>query len=365
MSDLRLINTTKEYGPAPLFLAGEPGLFDTINKSHPEIWNIYKNLKSQDWDAGEFDYSKCAVDFKMLPKDISQMMIRQLAWQWEADSLAARSIVGIMAPYIASDELSAAWMRVADNENVHAETYSEIVRQSFDNPSVVLDEVTAIKEAFDRSSTVDRIMFDTKQHGLKLALGLVEPDQEAYNHAFKFVCALYMLERIQFMSSFAITAIICKSGHFDEIATSVQKISVDEFACHAILDRAILETELKTDRGQRALQMCHEEITTALKEVVELEYDWVDYQFKDDPQVPGMDKEGLKRWTLYCAEQVFDVLSVDKSGYDFPEKLPLHLMKKWFDLDSTQKAPMEQNSNQYRVNVIKNDDDGMKFAANF
>ena len=48
-------------------------------------------MKSLDWDENEVDYSQCNSDFKTAQRGVSDMMIRTLAWQWEADSVASRS----------------------------------------------------------------------------------------------------------------------------------------------------------------------------------------------------------------------------------------------------------------------------------
>ncbi|MFO5520899.1 hypothetical protein ACLBP3_30280, partial [Klebsiella pneumoniae] len=44
-----------------------------------------------------------------------------------------------------------------------------------------------------------------------------------------FFIALYFLERIQFMASFAVTFAIGRTGAFQQIAAAVKKIAQDEF----------------------------------------------------------------------------------------------------------------------------------------
>ena len=55
-----IFNTNKtDYERTPLFLGQAPGLFDTVNKNYPKIWNLYKLMKSLDWDENEFNYTTC------------------------------------------------------------------------------------------------------------------------------------------------------------------------------------------------------------------------------------------------------------------------------------------------------------------
>ena len=200
-----LDKTAKQYSKTSLFFGGEPGLFDTVNKQYPKIWSLYKEMKSLDWDESEVDYTQCNNDFKNCPKGVSDMMIKTLAWQWEADSVASRSIAPVFAPFISSSELWAAWQRISDNEVIHAAAYSEIVRMSFDNPSEVLEDVLSIQESLTRLESVSKSFKDLYVASHKYALGLIDSDQETYNTLYKGIIALLLLERIQFMSSFAIT----------------------------------------------------------------------------------------------------------------------------------------------------------------
>jgi len=101
----KIFNTEKsDYTFPEIILGQDLGLFDTINKFYPEIWKLYKTLKNQDWDENEFDYSTCNVQFKTCDRHTYDMMVKTLAWQWEADSVASRSIAAVLAPVCTSSE---------------------------------------------------------------------------------------------------------------------------------------------------------------------------------------------------------------------------------------------------------------------
>ena len=194
------------YEGTPLFLGERPGLFDTVNKRYPKIWDLYKRMKSLDWDENEFDFKSCLKDFQTCNKSVYDMMIKTLAWQWEADSVASRSIAPIVAPFVSSSELWAAWQRVSDNETLHAATYSEIVRCSFEDPQEVIAEVLAVKESLSRLKTIATAIENARVISHEVGQGKIDRnDPNAYKAIFMFTCALLCLERIQFMSIFEIT----------------------------------------------------------------------------------------------------------------------------------------------------------------
>lgn len=367
MSDLgaKVFNTEKTDYSAPSLLMGqEPGLFDTVNKKFPEIWNLYKSQKSLDWDENEFDYSSCNLEFKTCPRSTYDMMIKTLAWQWEADSVASRAIAPVLAPFITSSELWAAWQRVSDNEVVHAATYSEIVRNSFDDPNVIVNEVLQVSEAMQRLSKVAEVFTEGYTLAHKYALGQVENNQETYNGLFKMIVALLILERIQFMASFAITFAICDSGLFQPIGKAIQKIAQEELEIHVELDKAVLRHEMKTKRGLQALQQCSGDIKCMIDEVVELEHTWVDYLFSDGREIVGLNPEILKKWVLFCAKDVYKFMGIE-SEYKFPSTNPLKYMENWLDISKTQPAPQEQDNAQYKVGIMRRDDSGVEFDLDF
>lgn len=366
MLDKTVFNTEKSDYEKPKLLMGEsPGLFDTINKHYPEIWNLYKSQKSLDWDENEFNYSSCNSEFKSCSKSNYDMMIKTLAWQWEADSVASRAIAPVLAPFITSSELWAAWQRISDNEIVHAATYSEIVRNSFDDPSEILDEILRVQEAMDRLTTVSKFFADGYEYSHKYALGQVPNNQETYNVVFKMIVALLALERIQFMASFAVTFAICDTGLFQPIGKAVQKIAQDEFEVHVELDKAVLRHELTTERGKIALEQTKGEIKQLLDEVVNSEMEWVDYLFSEGRELVGLNADVLKKWVLFSARDVYNFLDIKSEDFKFPRDNPLKFMEKWLDISKTQPAPQEQDIGMYKMGVMRRTDEDQEFDVDF
>ena len=366
MIDSKVFNTKKtDYGSVSLILGQqERGLFDTVNKQFPEIWKNYKSSKGQDWDENEFDYSSCRQDFKGCTKAEYDMMIKTLAYQWEADSVAATAIAPVLAPFISSSELWAAWLKVTEIEALHAATYSEIVRCSFDNPDDVLAEVLSVTEAMQRLKVVGNVMGKTYNTSHKYALGLVDNCQDTYNDAMMFIIALYALERIQFMSSFAVTFALCDTGLFQPIGKAVQKIAQDELECHVQLDKLVLKHELKTERGATFFKQKQEEIKAVFDEVVESELRWVDYLFSEGRELVGLNSDILKKWVLFNAKDCYDTLKVS-ANHPLPKSNPLKFMENWLDISKIQPSPQEQDVGMYRLNIMTRDDAGKTFDIDF
>ena len=347
-----------------LFLGEEPGLFDTVHRNFPVIWEHYKNMKSLDWDELEFDFTPCNLEFKQVPEAISKCMIRTLAWQWEADSVAANTLLPVMAPFISSPELQALYGRITDNEVLHAATYSEIVRCSFDDPNMVLNEVLQVKEAMQRLATVGKALSRVKRLSAMLSLGLVQrTDPDVYDAVIMAEVAFLVLERIQFMASFAVTFAIGETGVFMPIAKAVQKICQDEYEIHQAAHKDVLRHELKLAVGRDSFKRMHDSVKEMIDEVVASELAWTDYALEGDPLV-GLTRAKLKDWVLWSAKDVYDFFGI-KSEHTFPKQQPLPYMERWMDISKTQASPQEQQNGQYKVGILKRDDEGVSFAVDF
>lgn len=357
---LSTTKTVEEYQEKNLFFTGEPGVIDTIHKKYPKIWDLYKEMKSLDWDENEFDYSTCFGDFKSVDKDISEMMIETLAFQWEADSVASQFPLVLIAPFNPCIEVVEAETAIQANELVHANTYSEIVRMSFENPSEVLADVLGNLESVKRLELVNsklaefaKVSLEHRVNGVSESLGATR--------LIEYYFIMLLLERIQFMASFAITFTICKSGPFAAIGQAVKKIAQDELEVHCEYRKAVL-TELSKEYPEE-YEKAHDTLLALFKEVVNSEMVWTEHLFKDRALV-GTSEKLIKEWVLFNAKDVarFIGFTKEETGeFTFPRSNPMPFLEDWFNMNIQQAAPQEQDIAAYKVNVISRDDDNVTF----
>ncbi len=359
-----IFNTQKtDYEKPLLFLGQEPGLLDSVNKSYPEIWKLYKKMKKLDWDENEFDFSPCLVEFATCPRDSYEIMIRTLTWQWEADSVASRSIAVLFAPFVTSSELWALYMRITDNEVIHSLTYSEIVRSSFANPNEVLKDVLAAQEPLQRLSCVAEIFQQAAIAGRQYQDGLRKNDDDLYDVVFMLVVALYCLERVQFMASFAITFTFGNAGQFVQPAKAVQKICQDELEIHARTGETVLLNEISTPRGRAALKRLLPRIKRTLDEVVLGEYGWLDYLFMGGVELTGGNKDKYVATTNYFAGPAYEIFGLIPD-FSVPKKIPLGFLTDWIDINGIQPAPQEEKNGQYLLGGVVDNSSGVVFDDN-
>lgn len=378
---IKIFNNNKtDYNSPEIILGQEPGLFDSIHNHHPVLFDLYKRLRSMDWDENEFPYGDCLHEFETCERQYYDMMIKTLAWQWEADATASRAIVNILGPVLTDSRVWAGYVRINDNENLHALTYSEIVRNSFKDPQVILDEILRVEEAQSRLVTVAKVMGEAHDASHAYACKLIPNDQELYNKIFKFFLALYYLERVQFMASFAVTFALGKMGMFQPIVMGVQKIAIDEFEIHAQFGQEVIKALLKTERGRIAYEQTKEEGVQLYWEILMSEVNWLVYLFSEGRELPGVTLKKMIQWVLFNGnaagtftghkDGITDAMREEfkaATGFDldFPDKNPLPYMAEYLDLAKNQTSPQEVDNNSYVVNVINTKNEETTFAIDF
>jgi ribonucleotide reductase beta subunit family protein with ferritin-like domain len=72
----------------------------------------------------------------------------------------------------------------------------------------------------------------------------------------------------------------------------------------------------------------------------------------------------VKNWVLFNARDVYEFMDIE-TDYQFPATNPMPHLEDWLNIGNTQPANQEQDNNQYKVNVIKRDDAGVVFDADF
>jgi ribonucleoside-diphosphate reductase beta chain len=368
MSVFNESNTGWKSGRYPLFLGQAPALHDSINVNFPTIEKLAKKQVSQRWVFDEFNHEQSRMDLLKCPKAIYQVMLMNLAYQWEADSVASRAIAPVFAPFVTNSELWEALMENTNMEVTHTKTYSNIVQQCVADPSDVFKMVMESEQTLTRAGTVNKALSELQTIGAIVTLqrsgykGFVVNQDEVYNTVFRGVVALYLLERLQFMASFPATFAIVEQGYCQSIGKAVQKIMLDEIDVHAALDREILRIEMATPRGKAAMASSRYLIENMLYEVVNREYDWADHLFSDGRSIVGLNPVLLKEWILYNAQEVARELGIDWK-YAIIKSNPLPWMENWIDIDKTQNAMQEADGNNYALNVVKDDlgDDELEF----
>lgn len=354
-------NTEWKDGGGSLILGQPSAMLDSMNRKHPKIFEYYKLQKEADWQEDEVDLEITRMDFLSCPKDIYGAMVEGLAYQWEADSYAVNSYAFLLAPFVTDSDLKLWINKAAEIEGLHALTYAEIVRLSTPRPEEVLALAMESEEINSRMGTVDRLLGELKEAGLRYTLGELENNQELYNKAFIGIFTFYCLERMSFMASFAHTFAIVSAGYFKGAGDLIQKVMQDEYFYHCRALAYVLKHEMTTQRGMIAYMEVREVLEEVVGEIVGKELQWNSHIFSKY-SLPNVSESLMNKWVQFNAQEVYD-LSMIELPFERQSKSPLKFMDNYLDLDKTQQAQQEGNSINYSLNSMAFDiEEGHRFG---
>lgn len=351
-----IFNATNDVwkdGKYPLFLGQQPALYDSVNVTYPELFTLYKLQKSIDWSETEVNLEQSRMDMSTAPEGARELMIENLCYQWEADSIAARSIAACFAPFITNSEYWAAILKVSEIEVLHALTYSEIVRQCIPDPKEVFERIMNNHQLHSRMHTIAKCFAELKEAGAKYTLGLLS-DEEAYPIVMNGLVALFSLERGQFQGSFGNTfAVIETTQQFQGIGELVAKIMQDERWVHAELGKVALKIELLTDRGAMWRVLHAETIQKIVDEVREAEYAFNRYLYSKPWKVSRLTESLANEYVDWNMKDVYDTLLLP---HDITVQAnPFPFMESWLRLDGRQNANQEKDQTNYVLNSVVRD----------
>lgn len=360
MAVINLKNDAYKTGEYPVFLGQRLGIYDSINVAYPEMFNLYKLQKAQDWDENEMNLDQTRKDFKSCSKNNYDVMIKNLSFQWENDSIA-KSIITLFAPFLSNNEACAMMMKQSEIEVLHALTYSEIIRQCVSNPQEVIEQALENEQIFTRMGIVEELFSAFEKAGHEYSLGMIEPNDDLRLLILKGLMALIALEGIQFISSFAATFALAEQGLFVGACKLIQKIMLDE-ALHVRMDYAVIDAVLKDPVWKKVYDENIHELTSILDTVVAQEEDWNDYLFSEGRVVLGLNAELAKQWVYYNSAPIYRRLKM-KHNFKAPKTNPLPWMDTWMNPDIIQAASQEIQRTDYKLNTTNKDlDDNEELA---
>lgn len=335
----------------PLFLGDDLGIIDTINVQYPKLEELYQLQVSQVWNEFEIDLTQDRMDMLTVPEGTKELMVQTIMFQTAADSIAAGSIIESLGKHISNSEclnLATIWSFF---EVIHARTYSHIIKQTFTHPNEmieklysnldVMNRLTAIKQAFDNMAALPRDATDLQKKSAIL----------------NTLTALFGLEAISFLSSFAVTFAITETEVFQGIGQLVKLICRDE-VLHTRMASELIKILMKDPEWNEAFTLTATSRTSILDCIVNQEMDWAAALFVGDRKVIGLNKQLLQDYTMYMANPIYKFMGLPfalSMVHTVPKQNPLPYMDSYIDSSKMQAAPQEIQLTGYNVGSISDD----------
>ncbi|RHW77098.1 class Ia ribonucleoside-diphosphate reductase subunit beta [Colwellia sp. RSH04] len=346
----------------PMFLGNSVNVSRYDQQRFSAFEKLIEKQLSFFWRPEEIDVSKDRADWQSLTDSEKHIFISNLKYQTLLDSMAARSVNAVLLPLVSLPEVET-WVETwAFSETIHSRSYTHILRNLFNEPGEVFDDIVVNPAILKRASSIAKYFDDvilTTQLLQSQGEGQYEVEGQIFDvskrklkeRLYLAVCSVNALEAIRFYVSFACSFAFAERELLEGNAKIIRLIARDE-ALHLTGTQHILNNWAA---GKDDLEM--KEISEQMKgeglqiflDVVEQEKEWAQYLFKDGSMI-GLNAEILNQYIEYISNQRLAAL-----GFDAPFTIksnPLPWMNAYLVSDNVQVAPQESEISSYLVGQV-------------
>lgn len=340
----------------PMFLGEDLNTARYDQQTHPIFEKLIDKQLSFFWRPEEVDLTADRKDFEELEENQKHIFISNLKYQTLLDSVQGRSPNLAYLPIVSLPELETWIETYAFSETIHSRSYTHIIRNVFNDPSKVLDEIVTTPEVVERAQGVtlyyDKLIDEItlyKHH--QLTKGDEPYDLTNIRKAlYLSLVNSYILEGVRFYTSFACSFAFGENKQMEGNAKIIKLIARDEsLHCTGVMHKIMI---MRNDPAYKDIidQCDHEAVIQQMFiQAAKEEKAWAKYLFKDGSML-GLNTKILTQYTQYLIDQRLKSLNFEPVYGE--DNNPLPWMENWTSNDSVQVAPQETEISSYLVGAI-------------
>ena len=325
--------------------------------------NLIEKQISFFWRPEEVDLSRDRIDYANLPEHEKHIFISNLKYQTLLDSIQGRSPNVGFLPLVSIPELET-WIETwAFFETIHSRSYTHIIRNIVNDPSVVFDDIVQneyiLARAEDIACYYDDLIEYTQYfnllgegthtvNGKTVEISLHELKKKLY---LCLMC-VNVLEAIRFYVSFACSFAFAERELMEGNAKIIKLIARDE-ALHLTSTQHMLNLMRGGSEGAEWAQIAQDlqqECFDLFVKAAEQEKEWASYLFKDGSMI-GLNKDILCQYVEYITNHRMLAVGLPVA---FPKATqnPIPWINAWLSSDNVQVAPQEVEISSYLIGQI-------------
>lgn len=347
----------------PMFFGNSVNVARYDQQKYPIFEKLIEKQLSFFWRPEEVDITQDRIDYQNLPDHEKHIFISNLKYQTLLDSIQGRSPNMAFLPLVSLPELET-WIETwAFSETIHSRSYTHILRNIVNDPSVIFDDIMRNENiklrAGDISSYYDELIRDAMLHaqlgaGSHTINGVVH-EIDVYELKKKmYLCLMNVniLEAIRFYVSFACSFAFAERKLMEGNAKIIRLIARDE-ALHLTGTQHLLNIMRSGQDdpdfakiAKETEQECFEMFKTAALQ----EKQWAEYLFRDGSMI-GLNKDILSQYVEYITNIRMSAIGL-KPAFENAKSNPIPWINTWLSSDTVQVAPQEVELSSYLVGQI-------------
>jgi len=327
------------------------------------------------WRPEEVDVYKDSKDFKALTKHEQHIFTSNLKRQILLDSVQGRAPAESFGSIVSLPELENWIITWTFSETIHSRSYTHIIRNVYNNPSVIFDGMMDIEEIVDCAGDISKYYDDlielSRWYNLlgegthKITANGKTRDVKVDLYQLKKLLYLALmsvniLEGVRFYVSFACSWAFAEAKKMEGNAKIIKFIARDE-NLHLGSTQLLLKTLPKDDPDFVSIaEETKDECIQMFVDAVDQEKEWAEYLFKDGSMI-GLNTQLLSQYIEYIANRRMEKVGFQKIYQQTQNPLPW--TQKWISGADVQVAPQETEITSYVVGGTKQDVDENTFKG--
>ena len=315
------------------------------------------------WRPEEVDTYRDGKDFKLLTDHEQHIFTSNLKRQILLDSVQGRAPAESFGSIVSLPELENWIITWTFSETIHSRSYTHIIRNVYNDPSVIFDGLMDIPEIIDCAGDISKYYDDLIEgasyynllgegthtvNGKKVIVDMYELKKKLW----LALMSVNILEGVRFYVSFACSWAFAELKKMEGNAKIIKFIARDE-NLHLGSTQLLLKTLKKDDPVfEEIARETEEECIQMFVDAVEQEKAWADYLFKDGSML-GLNKELLSQYIEHIAMKRMNNAGLPKIYTQSNNPLPW--TQKWIAGGDVQVAPQETEITSYINGGTKQD----------
>ena len=347
----------------PMFLGQPVNVARYDQQKYETFEKLIEKQISFFWRPEEVDLSRDRIDYANLPEHEKHIFISNLKYQTLLDSIQGRSPNVGLLPLVSLPELET-WIETwSFFETIHSRSYTHIIRNIVNDPSVVFDDIVQneyiIARAEDIACYYDDLIEYTHYFNL-LGVGthqvngktVVVSERELKKKLYLCLMCVNVLEAIRFYVSFACSFAFAERELMEGNAKIIKLIARDE-ALHLTSTQHMLNLMRGGAEGAEWAEIAAElqnECFELFKKAAEQEKEWAQYLFKDGSMI-GLNKDILCQYVEYITNVRMLAVGL-QPAFEKATQNPIPWINTWLSSDNVQVAPQEVEISSYLIGQI-------------
>ncbi len=347
----------------PMFLGQPVNVARYDQQKYETFEKLIEKQISFFWRPEEVDLSRDRIDYANLPEHEKHIFISNLKYQTLLDSIQGRSPNVGLLPLVSLPELET-WIETwSFFETIHSRSYTHIIRNIVNDPSVVFDDIVQneyiIARAEDIACYYDDLIEYTQYFNL-LGVGthqvngktVVVSERELKKKLYLCLMCVNVLEAIRFYVSFACSFAFAERELMEGNAKIIKLIARDE-ALHLTSTQHMLNLMRGGAEGAEWAEIAAElqnECFELFKKAAEQEKEWAQYLFKDGSMI-GLNKDILCQYVEYITNVRMLAVGL-QPAFEKATQNPIPWINTWLSSDNVQVAPQEVEISSYLIGQI-------------